>query len=82
MDSSQTHPISPSPYSLFSEILPAHVSVKPNATAYTFLKDDTHAVSISYLELDLASSRIAAELLKRGGGGGNVLLLFPQGLDS
>ena len=78
---SHTHPISPSPYSLFSEILPGHVSVKPNATAYTFLKDDTHAVSISYLELDLASSRIAAELLKRGGGGGNVLLLFPQGLD-
>jgi acyl-CoA synthetase (AMP-forming)/AMP-acid ligase II/cytochrome P450/acyl carrier protein len=81
MDSSHTHPISPSPYSLFSEILPAHVSVKPNATAYTFLKDGTQAVSISYRELELAASRIATELLKQREGDGNVLLIFPPGLD-
>ena len=81
MDSSHTHLISPSPYSLFSEILPAHVSVKPDATAYTFLKDDTQAVSISYRELELASSRIATELLKQKEGDGCALLLFPPGLD-
>ena len=81
MDSSHTHPISPSPYSLFSEILPAHVSVKPDATAYTFLKDDTQAVSISYRELELAASRIATELLKQKKGDGCALLLFPPGLD-
>ena len=81
MDSSHTHPISPSPYSLFSEILPAHVSVKPDATAYTFLKDDTQAVSISYRELELAASRIATELLKQKEGEGCALLLFPPGLD-
>ena len=81
MDSSHTHPISPSPYSLFSEILPAHVSVKPDATAYTFLKDDTQAVSISYRELELAASRIATELLKQKVGDGCALLLFPPGLD-
>ena len=81
MDSSDTRSISQLPCSLFSEILAAQVSVKPDATAYTFLKDDTQAVSISYRELELAASRIATELLKLGGGNGNVLLIFPPGLD-
>jgi acyl-CoA synthetase (AMP-forming)/AMP-acid ligase II/cytochrome P450/acyl carrier protein len=81
VDSSYTHPQSLSPFALFREILPSHVSLKPDATAYTFLKDDKEAVYISYLELNLASSRIATELLKRGGDGGNVLLLFPPGID-
>ena len=81
MDSSPKHPFSPSSCSLFSEILAAQVSVKPDATAYTFLKDDTQAVSISYRELELAASRIATELLKRGEGDGCALLLFPPGLD-
>ena len=81
MDSSDSRSISQSPYALFREILPAHVSVKQDATAYTFLEDDTQAVSISYRELELASSRIATELLNRGGGNGNVLLIFPPGLD-
>ena len=74
-------PFSLSPFCLFSEILPAHALVKPNAKAYTFLKDDTQAVSISYLELELAASRIATELLRRRNGNGSVLLLFPPGLD-
>jgi acyl-CoA synthetase (AMP-forming)/AMP-acid ligase II/cytochrome P450/acyl carrier protein len=81
MDSSPEHPISPSACSLFSEILAAHVSVKPDATAYTFLKDDTQAVSISYQELELKASRIAAKLPKQREGGGSALLLFPPGLD-
>ncbi|MEI8285202.1 MAG: cytochrome P450 [bacterium] len=81
MDSSVTRSISQLPCSLFSEILAAHASLKPDATAYTFLKDDTQAVSNSYRELELAASRIATELLKRGRGNGNVLLLFPPGLD-
>ena len=70
-----------SPCPLFSAILPGHVLVKPDATAYTFLKEDTEPVCISYRELDLAASRIATELIKRGEGRGSVLLLFPPGLD-
>jgi acyl-CoA synthetase (AMP-forming)/AMP-acid ligase II/cytochrome P450/acyl carrier protein len=81
MDSSPKHPISPSSWSLFSEILPAHALVKPDATAYTFLKDDTQAVSISYREFELAASRIATELLKQKEGEGSALLLFPPGID-
>jgi acyl-CoA synthetase (AMP-forming)/AMP-acid ligase II len=81
MDSSHTPRISLSPYAFFREILPAHVLAKPDATAFTFLKDDRQAVSISYRELELASSRIAMELLNRAGGDGNVLLIFPPGLD-
>ena len=64
MDSPNTRSISQSPYALFREILPAHALVKPDATAYTFLKDATQAVSISYRELELGASRIATELLK------------------
>ena len=81
MDSSDTRPLSLSPHALFREILPGHALVKPDATAYTFLKDDTQAVSISYGELELGASRIATELLNRGGGNENVLLIFPPGLD-
>jgi acyl-CoA synthetase (AMP-forming)/AMP-acid ligase II/cytochrome P450/acyl carrier protein len=66
---------------LFREILPAHVLAKPDATAYTFLRNDTQAVSISYRQLERGASRIAVELLMRGECNGNVLLLFPQGLD-
>jgi acyl-CoA synthetase (AMP-forming)/AMP-acid ligase II/cytochrome P450/acyl carrier protein len=81
MDSSHTPRASLSPCALFRDILPVHVLGKPDATAFTFLKDDRQAVSISYRELELAASRIAMELLKRGGGNGNVLLIFPPGLD-
>lgn len=81
MDSPPKHPISASDCSLFREILSAHVSLKPDATAFTFLKDDTQAASISYHELDWAASRIAIALLRKGGDQGSVLLLFPPGLD-
>jgi len=81
LDSSDTGPLSPAPCAFFRDILPAHALVKPDAMAYTFLKGDTPAVSISYRELEWGAARIATELLKRGGCNGNVLLLFPPGLD-
>ena len=81
MDSSHTSCISSSPYTLFRDILVAHASDKPDATAYTFLKNDEEEKSISYRNLELSASCIAAELLKYGNSVGNVLLLFPPGLE-
>jgi acyl-CoA synthetase (AMP-forming)/AMP-acid ligase II/cytochrome P450/acyl carrier protein len=69
------------PFALLRDILVAHASDKPDATAYTFLKNDEEEKSLSYRNLDLSASCIAAELLKYGNSVGNVLLLFPQGLE-
>ena len=73
--------ISYPPFALLRDILVAHASDKPDATAYTFLKNDEEEKSLSYRNLDLSASCIAAELLKYGNSVGNVLLLFPQGLE-
>ncbi len=55
---------------------------QPNKVAYTFLLDgETHAISLTYQELDQQAQSIAARLQHCGSPGDRVLLLYSPGLE-
>jgi acyl-CoA synthetase (AMP-forming)/AMP-acid ligase II len=65
----------------FSELLCAHAARAAERTAFTFLRGDAAARTLSFADLYCRASGAAEALRERHAPGERVLLLFPSGLE-
>ncbi len=67
--------------SSLSELLRARATEEPGRRAYTYLKDQSANVAITYGELDRGARAVAARLSGNLNRGERALLLYPPGID-
>lgn len=58
-----------------------HAKASPDVAAYTFLRDEGDADSLTFEQLERRTRNIALTLLKHAGPGDRALLLYPSGLE-
>src|SRR5215213_4099868 len=63
------------------ERLRHHATMRPGASAYTFLREGGEAESLTFRQLEERTKALALTLSKRAGVGERALLLYPSGLE-
>ena len=58
-----------------------HAEALPDVAAYTFLRDEGDAHSLTFLQLERRTRELAVTLLKHAESGDRALLLYPSGLE-